>query len=88
VDVPTFRFGIPGAYAHIHVDHSDDTYIVGVYATHVAYHVQSAGHVVHFTTASDAVQCALDELRGELNRPGDLGGSDYCAPAGATGTLC
>ncbi len=24
----------------------------------------------------------------ELNRPGDLGGSDYWAPAGATGTLC
>jgi hypothetical protein len=23
-----------------------------------------------------------------LNRPGDLGDSDHCAPAGATGTLC
>jgi hypothetical protein len=24
----------------------------------------------------------------ELNRPGDLGGSDHCAPAGATEVLC
>ena len=24
----------------------------------------------------------------QVNRPGDLGGSDYCVPAGATGTLC
>src|SRR5690606_40592812 len=24
----------------------------------------------------------------KLNRPGDLGDSDHCAPAGATGTLC
>src|SRR5690606_23200858 len=23
-----------------------------------------------------------------VNRPGDLGDSDHCAPAGATGTLC
>jgi hypothetical protein len=23
-----------------------------------------------------------------LNRPGDLGGSDHCTPAGATGVLC
>jgi len=67
VEVSTFRFGTPGAYAHISVDDSD-TYTVGVFATHVAYHVQSAGHVVRFTTAPDAVRCALDELRGELRR--------------------
>lgn len=24
----------------------------------------------------------------DLNRPGDLGDSDHCTPAGATGTLC
>jgi hypothetical protein len=68
VDVSTFRFRTPGAYAHIGVDDGGDTYTVGVFATQVAYHVQSAGHVVHFTTASDAVRCALDELRGELRR--------------------
>jgi len=68
VDVSTFRFGTPGAYAHIEVDDGGDTYTVGVFATHVAYHVQSAGHVVHFTTAADAVRCALDELHGELLR--------------------
>jgi len=67
VDVSTFGFGTPGAYAHISVD-DGDTYIVGVFATHVAYHVQSAGHLVHFTTAADAVQRAVDELRGELLR--------------------
>jgi hypothetical protein len=67
VEVSTFRFGTPGAYAHIGVDGSG-TYTVGVFATHVAYHVQSAGHVVRFTTAPDAVRCALDELRGELRR--------------------
>ena len=68
VDVSTFKFGTPGAYAHIEVDDDADTYTVGVFATHVAYHVQSAGHVVHFTTAPDAVRCALDELHGELRR--------------------
>jgi hypothetical protein len=81
VDVSTFRFGTAGAYANIHVNHGTNhgvdhgadhdgnrTYIVGVYATDVAYHVQRAGHVVHFATAADAVQCALDELRGELRR--------------------
>jgi hypothetical protein len=67
VEVSTFRFGTPGAYAHIGVDDSG-TYTVGVFTTHVAYHVQSAGHVVRFTTAPDAVRCALDELRGELRR--------------------
>ena len=67
VEVSTFRFGTPGAFAHIDVDDSG-TYTVGVFATHVAYHVQSAGHVVRFTTAPDAVRCALDELRGELRR--------------------
>ena len=39
VEVSTFRFGTPGAYAHIGVDDSG-TYTVGVFATHVAYHVQ------------------------------------------------
>ena len=67
VDLSTFGFGTAGVYAHISVD-DDDTYVVGVFATHVAYHAQSAGHVVHFTTASDAVRCALGELRGELLR--------------------
>jgi hypothetical protein len=68
VDVSTFGFGTPGAYAHISVDDGGDTYIVGVFANKVAYHVQGAGHVVHFTAAADAVQRAVDELRGELLR--------------------
>src|SRR5207253_10377889 len=33
VDVSTFGFGTPGAYAYISVDDGDDTYIVGVFAT-------------------------------------------------------
>ena len=45
-----------------------ETKAAGKAPTHVAYHVQSAGHVVRFTTAPDAVRCALDELRGELRR--------------------
>src|SRR5262245_47287474 len=68
VDVPTFGFGTPGAYAHISVHDSGDTYTVGVFATDVGYHVQSAGHVVAFTTAQDAVRCAVDEIRGHLTR--------------------
>ena len=68
VEVSTFGFGTAGVYAHIGVASRGDTYVVGVFATHVAYHVQSAGHVVRFTTAPDAVRCALDELRGELRR--------------------
>jgi len=68
VDPSTFTFGTPGAYAHIGVDDDGDTYTVGVFATGVSYQVQSAGHVVHFTTAPDAVRCALGQLRGELQR--------------------
>jgi len=68
VDVPTFTFGTPGAYAHIRVYDGDDTYTVGVFATDVAYNVQAAGHVVAFTSAEDAVQCAVGEIRGELLR--------------------
>ena len=68
VDVPTFNFGTPGAYAHITVDESGDTYTVGVFSTHVGYNVQSAGHVVAYTTAHDAVSCALGEIRGQLRR--------------------
>jgi hypothetical protein len=66
LDVSTFRFGTPGAYAHIraHVGSDTDrgTYTVGVYTTHVAYHVQHAGHPVAFTTASDAVARAIHEI--------------------------
>ncbi len=68
LDVSTFTFGTPGAYAHISVDSSGDTYTVGVLSTDVGYNVQSAGHVVAFTTAQDAVRCALGEIRGELLR--------------------
>lgn len=68
VDPSTFTFGTPGAYAHISVDDGGDTYTVGVFATGVGYQVQSAGQVVHFTTAPDAVRCALGHLRGELQR--------------------
>lgn len=68
VDVATFTFGSTGAYAHIAVDTSGDTYTVGVFSTRVGYNVQAAGHVVAFTTAQDAVSCALGEIRGELRR--------------------
>jgi hypothetical protein len=68
VDPSTFTFGTRGAYAHIGVDDGGDTYTVGVFATAGGYQVQSAGHVVHFTTAPDAVLCALDHLRAELQR--------------------
>ena len=68
VDVDTFRFGTPGAYAHISVDDAGDTYTVEVLATDVGYHVQSAGHVVAFDTAEAAVRCAVDEIRGHLRR--------------------
>jgi hypothetical protein len=66
VDPSTFAFGTTGAYAHISVDDGGDTYTVGVFATGVGYEMQSAGHVVHFTTAPDAVCCAMGHLRGEL----------------------
>ncbi len=68
VDPSTFTFGTSGAYAHIGVDDGGDTYTVGVFATGVGYQVQSAGHVVRFTTAPDAVRCALGHLRSELRR--------------------
>ena len=66
LDVPTFTFGTPGAYAQLAVNPSGDTYTVGIFATHVAYHVQSAGHVVAFTTARDAVECAIFQISGHL----------------------
>jgi len=68
VDVPTFDFGTPGAYAHIRVDEDGGTHTVGVFASDVGYNVQSAGHVVAFTTADDAVRCAVGEIRGHLTR--------------------
>jgi hypothetical protein len=68
LDVSTFTFGTAGAYAHISVHESGDTYTVGVFATHVGYNVQSAGHVVAYITAADAVSCALGEIRGQLQR--------------------
>ena len=67
LNVSTFAFGTPGAYAHIGVNDSG-TYTVGVFATDVAYNVQSAGQVVAFTSAEDAVRCAIDEIRGHLRR--------------------
>jgi hypothetical protein len=66
VEVSTFGFGTPGAYAHISVAERSDAYIVGVFATDVAYNVQSAGHVVAFTTAVDAVRCAIREIHDHL----------------------
>lgn len=66
VDVDTFTFGVPGAYAYLTVNDGSDTYMVGVSATDVGYNVQSAGHVVAFTTAEAAVRCAVDQIRGHL----------------------
>jgi hypothetical protein len=39
---------------------------------------------------TDAVLCTPGPVRSlaDLNRPGDLGGSDHCTPAGATRALC
>lgn len=68
LDVATFAFGTPGVYAYIKVDTGGDTYTVGVFATAIGFNVQSAGHVVAFTTAEDAVSCALGEIRAELRR--------------------
>jgi hypothetical protein len=68
VDPTTFRFGTPGAYAYISVADDGDTYHVGVYATRVGYYVQSAGHVVAYTTAEAAVRTAVSEIRGHLPR--------------------
>ena len=68
LDVATFTFGTPGAYAHISVDDDGDTYIVGVFATGVGWTVQRHGHAAHYTTATEAVECAISELRGELRR--------------------
>jgi len=70
VDVSTFTFGAPGAYAHISVNTNGDAYTVGIFATDVACNVQSAGHVVAFTSAQDAVQCALDEIDRHVTRQG------------------
>lgn len=68
LDVSTFDFDSPDAYAHISVNDDGDTYTVGVFTTDVAYHVQSAGHVVAFPTAHDAVACAISEIQGALRR--------------------
>lgn len=68
LDVATFAFGTPGVYAYINVNSGGDSYAVGVFATAVGFYVQSAGHAVAFTTAEDAVSCALGEIRGELRR--------------------
>jgi hypothetical protein len=68
VDVATFTFGAPGVYAHIGVDDGGDTYTVGVFSRDVGYNVQAAGHVVAFTTAGEAVRCAVGEIRGQLER--------------------
>lgn len=68
VDPDTFRFGTPGAYAYLTVNDDGDTYTVGVWATNVGYHVQSAGHVVAFTTAESAIGCAIGEIRDHLLR--------------------
>jgi hypothetical protein len=70
VHVSTLTFGTPGAYAHIALDEGGTTYTVGVFATDMAYQIQSAGHVIHFASAPDAVRCALEELRSELLRQG------------------
>ena len=40
----------------------------GLFGGTVGFNVQSAGHVVAFTNADDAVSCALGEIRGELRR--------------------
>ena len=68
VDVSTFDFGTPGAYAYIKADGNEATYKVGVFATKVGFYVQSAGHVEKFGTAEEAVKCALGEVRAELQR--------------------
>ena len=68
LNVATFAFGAPGAYAHISVNSAGDAYTVGVFATAIGFNVQSAGHVVAFTNAEDAVSCAVGEIHGELRR--------------------
>jgi hypothetical protein len=68
VDADTFGFGTPGAYAAITVNDGGDTYAVEVMSTKVGYHVQSAGHVVAFTTAEAAVGRAIDEILDHLLR--------------------
>jgi hypothetical protein len=68
VDVDTFAFGTPGAYAYITVNDDCDTYAIQISATDVGYHLQSAGHVVAFSTAQAAVECALFEIRSHLLR--------------------
>jgi hypothetical protein len=68
LDVSTFGFGTPGAYAYIKTDESQTHYLVGVFATKIGFYVQSAGHAETFTTAEDAVTCALGEVRAELHR--------------------
>jgi hypothetical protein len=64
LDVATFDFGTPGAYAYIKA--RETYYLVGVFATKVGYYVQSGGHAEEFATAEDAVTCALDQVRAEL----------------------
>ena len=66
LDVSTFYFGTPGAYAYIKADENDTTYKVGVFATKVGSYVQSDGQVEKFATAEEAVKCALSQVRTEL----------------------
>jgi len=66
LDVSTFDFGTPGAYAYIRA--RETYYLVGVFATKVGSYLQSAGHAEEFATAEDAVKCALGAVRAELER--------------------
>ena len=68
LDVSTFDFGTPGAYAYITASEDQTYYLVGVFATKIGFYVQSAGHAERFATAEDAVKCALGEVRAELER--------------------
>jgi hypothetical protein len=68
LDVSTFDFGTPGAYAYIRSHESRSHYYVGVFATRVGSYVQSGAHAEEFATADTAVKCALREVRAELER--------------------
>jgi hypothetical protein len=68
LEVSLFGLGTPGAYADISVTETGDAYVVGVHATDVGYHVQGAVRVVRFSTAADAVRCAICQIRDHLSR--------------------
>jgi hypothetical protein len=68
LDVSTFGFGTPGAYAYIKAHESRPHYYVGVFTTKVGCYVQSGAHAEEFATADVAVKCALSEVRAELER--------------------